>query len=139
MISRRWWILVRYLRRLWVRAAIYCLVGVAVAVAAILGYLLGISAIYSGNGAAGIPPVAAVLMALAGGAQLSLAWRENQKATLLACQLAWPFRAAVGGFARVQLIASILAPTSRGPRSYLSFDRTADVSIEVETKCPSRA
>lgn len=36
MISRRWWILVRYLRRLWVRAAIYCLVGVAVAVAAIL-------------------------------------------------------------------------------------------------------
>ena len=36
MISRRWWILVRYLRRLWVRATLYCLVGVAVAVAAIL-------------------------------------------------------------------------------------------------------
>ena len=36
MISRRWWILVRYLRRLWVRAALYCIVGVAVAVAAIL-------------------------------------------------------------------------------------------------------
>jgi hypothetical protein len=73
------------------------------------------------------------------GLQPACEWRENQKATLLACQLAWPFRAAVGGFARVQLIASILAPTSRGPRSYLSFDRTADVSIEVETKCPSRA
>ncbi|HEX2146763.1 MAG TPA: DUF2254 domain-containing protein [Pseudorhizobium sp.] len=36
MISRRWWILVRHLRRLWVRATLYCLVGIAVAVAAIL-------------------------------------------------------------------------------------------------------
>lgn len=36
VISKQWWIVLRYLRRLWVRATLYCLVGIGVALAAIL-------------------------------------------------------------------------------------------------------
>ncbi|MCJ8517381.1 putative membrane protein [Pseudorhizobium tarimense] len=35
MISKQWWILVRFLRRLWVRATLYCVVAIFVALAAI--------------------------------------------------------------------------------------------------------
>jgi uncharacterized membrane protein len=35
VISKQWWILVRFLRRLWVRATLYCVVAIVVALAAI--------------------------------------------------------------------------------------------------------
>jgi len=35
VISKQWWILVRHLRRLWVRATLYCLIAIVVALAAI--------------------------------------------------------------------------------------------------------
>jgi hypothetical protein len=44
------------------------------------------------------------------GSQPAREHRENQKAALLARQLAWPFRPTVGSFARIRLIASIPAP-----------------------------
>jgi uncharacterized membrane protein len=35
VISKKWWILVRFLRRLWVRATLYCIVAIVIALAAI--------------------------------------------------------------------------------------------------------
>jgi uncharacterized membrane protein len=35
VISKKWWILVRFLRRLWVRATLYCVVAIIIALAAI--------------------------------------------------------------------------------------------------------